>query len=110
MQKGRLPHIMLQYYIKSVASRVLKLISPLTASDVLVIDLDVIVPVWSALLMPSSKGMKYFMDNNSFVFTATAYGDNLASCTCSSDIRITSVKKIKYITVEPPIVDPPRKG
>ena len=97
MQKDRLPVIISQYFIISVASHALKFSNPLTASDVLVIDLDVIVSVWSALLMPSSKGVKYFMDNDSFVFTLTAYGYNLASCTCSSNIRITSVKKIKYI-------------
>ena len=73
--------------------------SPLTASNILIIDFYVIISVWSALFMPSSKGVKDFMDYDSFVFTASAYGNSLSRLTSSSNVRITSVAIICKLNV-----------
>ena len=75
--------------------------SPLTTSDVLIVDFDVIISVRSALFMPPSKGVENFMDYNSSVLTPTAYGDLLPSSTSSSHIRITPVEKKKMVARKP---------
>ena len=41
----------------------------LTWIDVLCIDGDVSIPVWSTLLMPSAEGMEYLMHHHSFAHT-----------------------------------------
>ena len=51
----------------------------LTISYVVVVDSDELVSVWSALFMPATESMEYLMNDDAFVFTATAYGDRLST-------------------------------
>lgn len=54
-------------------------IEELTIFHIIIVNRNKLVSIWSALLVPATKCMEHLMYHNARVFTASSYGDPLAS-------------------------------